>query len=110
MLQVAIATVRLTRGRGKEFATHATMIVYAENAPIGIRNIAKKRAPVTVDPVAIALPTAEMIRRMAMWIDLSFVFAAVQVTPTDVRNVTNQTVHFVSTTYNFKSDLTHQAP
>lgn len=87
MLQIAMAADLLTRGRGKLFATHATIIWYAETAPIlgnisecdnikgkgihGIKNIAKKRGPVLVVPVAIAFPTAETIIRQMIWIDRS---------------------------------------
>lgn len=38
----------------------------AETAPIGMRNIAKKRAPRLVVPVAMALPTAAMSIRQMM--------------------------------------------
>lgn len=89
-------TVRLTRGRGNEFATHATMMVYAANDPIGMRNIAKNRAPTFVDPVAMAFPIADISRRMKMWIERSLVFAAVQVTMTETKKVVNHTVNIVS--------------
>lgn len=33
---MAYQTVRLTSGRGKELATHTTMMVYAANDPLGM--------------------------------------------------------------------------
>jgi len=60
MLQIAMQLERLTRGRMNVFATQATMTWYAQTAPRGMRNIAKKRAPVEYVPVATALPTAEI--------------------------------------------------
>lgn len=113
MLQMAIAADRLTSGRGKEFVTQDTRIwsaklsapageswwsqlviwmvryLQALTAPIGIRNIAKNRAPVDVAPVAMALPTADTHMRHMMWMDLSLVLDEVNVTHTDVRNVAN---------------------
>lgn len=65
------------------------MDLQAETAPIGMRNIAKKRAPTLVVPVAIAFPTAAISIRQTMWIDRSFVLDDVQVTKTETRNVAN---------------------
>ncbi len=42
------------------------MVLQAETAPMGIRNMAKKRAPRFMVPVAIALPTAAMSIRTMM--------------------------------------------
>lgn len=39
---------------------------HAETAPMGIRNMAKKRAPRLVVPVAIALPIAASIIKQMM--------------------------------------------
>lgn len=61
----------------------------AETAPIGMRNMAKKRAPMFVVPVAIAFPTAATSIRQTMWIDRSFVLDDVQVTKMETRNVAN---------------------
>lgn len=61
----------------------------AETAPMGMRNMAKKRAPMFVVPVAIAFPTAATSIRQTMWIDLSFVLDDVQVTKMETRNVAN---------------------
>lgn len=107
MLQMAIAADRLTRGRGKLFATHATMIWHADTAPIlvkvsgngrlersythGIRNIAKKRGPVFVVPVAIAFPTAETTIKQMIWSDRSPVRPEVYVTIREMTKVANQT-------------------
>ena len=44
----------------------ASVDLHAETAPIGIRNIAKKRAPMFVVPVAIAFPTAATSIRQTM--------------------------------------------
>lgn len=82
---------RFTIGRGKEFATQETMIwsediatlvsdfwnlerkegwqffcSQADTAPMGIRNMAKKRAPTLVVAVAMALPTAATSMRQMM--------------------------------------------
>lgn len=65
------------------------MDLQAETAPIGMRNMAKKRAPMLVVPVAIAFPTAAISIRQTMWIDRSFVLDDVQVTKTETRNVAN---------------------
>jgi hypothetical protein len=106
MLQMAIAAERLTSGRGKEFATHDTMIwsggklvngagevgqvdLQEDTAPIGMRNMAKKRAPTTVVPAAIAFPTAASSMRQTMCKDLSFVFAELNVTQMERRKVAN---------------------
>lgn len=60
-------------------------------APIGIRNMAKKRAPRLVVAVAIALPIAAISMRTMIWIERSLVLEAVNVTATEVRKVANQT-------------------
>lgn len=65
------------------------MDLQAETAPIGMRNIAKKRAPMFVVPVAMAFPTAATSIKQIMWIDRSFVLDDVQVTHTETRNVAN---------------------
>lgn len=54
-----------------------------------MRNIAKKRAPMFVVPVAIAFPTAATSIRHTMWIDRSFVLDDVQVTKIETKNVAN---------------------
>lgn len=77
MLAIATQAERFTIGRGKELATHGTMIVYAETAPIGIKNMAKKRAPRFVVLVAMALPIIATIIRPKMWSERSSVFEAV---------------------------------
>lgn len=56
---------------------------------MGIRNMAKNRAPMFSVAVAIALPTSATNMRQMMWIDRSLVLADVQVTRTDTRNVAN---------------------
>lgn len=56
---------------------------------MGMRNIAKKRAPTAVVPVAMALPTAATIMRQIIWMDLSLTLADVHVTQTDNRKVAN---------------------
>lgn len=56
---------------------------------MGIKNMAKNRAPLTVDPVAIAFPTAARVIRAAICSDRSFVLAEVSVTQTEMRNVAN---------------------
>lgn len=65
------------------------MDLQAETAPIGMRNMAKKRAPMFVVPVAIAFPTAATSIKQTMWIDLSLVLDDVQVTKMETRNVAN---------------------
>lgn len=65
------------------------MDLHAETAPIGMRNMAKKRAPTLVVPVAMAFPTAATSIRQTMWIDRSFVLDDVQVTKMETRNVAN---------------------
>lgn len=92
MLAMATQADRFTIGRGKELAIQGTMIVKAEMAPIGIRNMAKKRAPRLVVPVAMALPIAATSIRTMMWIERSLLLEAVKVTMTDVRKVANQTI------------------
>lgn len=67
-------------------------MVKEETAPIGMRNMAKKRAPMLVLPAAIAFPTAAIIMRQKMWMERSWVLEAVKFTTTDVRKVANQTV------------------
>lgn len=83
--------LRLTSGRGNELATQATMIWYADTAPMGMRNIAKKRAGTLSVAVAMMLPTTDMSIRQAMWIDRSAVLPEVYVTNKDTRKVANQT-------------------
>lgn len=56
---------------------------------MGMRNMAKNRAPTTVVPAAIAFPTAATSMRHIICIDLSFVLAELNVTQTDRRNVAN---------------------
>lgn len=66
ILQIAIAADRLTSGRGKLFATHATIIWYAETDPRGIKNIAKNLAPVFKVEMTMMLPINEMESRQMM--------------------------------------------
>lgn len=66
MLQMAMAADLLTIGLGNEFATQVTMIWYAETAPIGIRNMAKKRTPVFVVDMTIILPIQDTHMRHMM--------------------------------------------
>lgn len=54
-----------------------------------MRNMAKKRAPMFVVPVAIAFPTAATSIRQTICIDRSFVLDDVQVTNMETRNVAN---------------------
>lgn len=54
--------------------------------------MAKYRAPVTVEPVAIALPIADTIIKPTMCNDRSFVLAEVQVTQREMRKVANYLV------------------
>lgn len=56
---------------------------------MGIRNMAKKRAPTLVVAVAMALPKAATSIRQMMWMDRSLVLADVHVTRTETRNVAN---------------------
>lgn len=56
---------------------------------MGIRNMAKKRAPVAVVPVAMALPMAARTMRAAMCSERSLVLAELSVTQTEMRNVAN---------------------
>lgn len=56
---------------------------------MGIRNMAKKRAPMTVVPAAMALPMAATSMRQMMCSDLSFVLAELNVTHIERRKVTN---------------------
>ena len=63
----------------------------AETAPMGIKNMAKKRAPSDVDPVAIAFPTAATSINPKMCSDRSLVLELVQVTQTDTKKVPNHT-------------------
>lgn len=58
MLAIAMLALRFTIGLGNELAIQGTMIVKADTAPMGIRNIAKYRAPSTDVAVVMALPTA----------------------------------------------------
>lgn len=124
MFAMAMEADLLTIGRGKELATHETIIwsvifyhfsngnccqssfffsslrrseggftifldLHAETTPMGIRNMAKKRAPTLVVAVAMALPTAAMSMRQMMWIERSFVRADVHVTRMETRKVAN---------------------
>lgn len=91
MFAIAILALRLTSGRGKEFAIHGTTMVKAETAPHGMRNMAKYRAPNVVDPVTMALPIAATTIRQKICRDRSPVLEAVQLTHTDVRKAANQT-------------------
>jgi hypothetical protein len=86
-----MAAERLTIGLIKELATQATMIWKAETAPMGMRNMPKNLAPTLVVPPTMALPTAETVSRQMMWILLSDVRSALQVTARAVSHVTNQT-------------------
>ena len=61
-----------------------------------MRNMAKKRAPVTVVPVAIALPTAANSSKQMMCSERSLVFDDEYVTQMEIRKVANQTVTHVS--------------
>lgn len=54
---------------------------------MGIRNIAKKRAPVEVEAVAMTLPRQATSIRHAMWNERSRVLAEESVTQTEMRNV-----------------------
>lgn len=77
MFAIATQADLLTSGRGNEFATHGTMIVYAETAPIGIRNMAKNRAPRFVVAVAMALPIVAISMSAKMCSERSLVLEAV---------------------------------
>lgn len=63
--------------------------LHADTAPIGMRNMAKKRAPTFVVAVAMALPTTATSIRHTMWMERSPVRADVQVTKMETRKVTN---------------------
>lgn len=111
MFAIATQADRLTMGRGKELAIQGTMIVKAEMAPMGIKNIAKKRAPRFVVPVAMAFPAAATSIRTMIWIDRSFVFEAVKVTMTDVRKVANHTmIYLLERLPDHTVQWTHQEP
>lgn len=56
---------------------------------MGIRNMAKKRAPMLVVAVAMALPTAARSIRQMMWMERSRVRAEVHVTRIEERKVAN---------------------
>lgn len=56
---------------------------------MGIKNIAKNRAPIAVEPVAIAFPTAATSMRHIICIDLSLVLAELKVTQIEMRKVAN---------------------
>ena len=58
---------------------------------MGMRNMAKKRAPRTFDPVAMAFPAAERSMRPKMCSDRSLVFDEVNVTQTEIKKVANHT-------------------
>lgn len=58
---------------------------------MGMRNMAKKRAPTTLVPVATALPTAATRRRPQMCRLRSVVRALDQVARMEIRKVANQT-------------------
>ena len=70
-------------------ATQPTTSVYVDTAPMGMRNMAKKRAPVEVDAVAMTLPAVASIIRQKMWMERSLYRAAVQLTKTATMNVAN---------------------
>lgn len=91
ILHMAIAADLFTVGRGKEFATQDTMIWYAETAPMGIRNMAKKRAPSAVVPVAMAFPIVATSIKLKMCRERSPLREEVYVTRTETRKVANQT-------------------
>jgi hypothetical protein len=57
----------------------------------GIKNIAKKRGPVFVVPVAMAFPTADTTIKQMIWMLRSPVRPEVYVTSREMRNVANQT-------------------
>lgn len=61
----------------------------AETAPMGIRNMAKKRGPTDVAAVAMTLPAQATHMRQMMWRDRSLNLADVQVTQTERRKVAN---------------------
>lgn len=70
---------------------------------MGMRNIAKKRAPMFFVPVAMAFPTAATSMRHMMWIDRSFVLDDVQVTKIETKNVAN--LDILSARRIFRHDL-----
>ena len=57
----------------------------------GIKNMAKKRGPVFVVPVAIAFPIADTVIKQMIWMLRSPVRPEVYVTSREMRNVANQT-------------------
>lgn len=63
--------------------------LHAETAPIGIKNMAKKRAPILVVAVAIAFPTTATSIKQMIWMERSPVRADVHVTKIETRNVAN---------------------
>lgn len=65
------------------------MDLHADTAPMGIKNMAKKRAPTAVLPVAMALPTAATSMRHMICSERSLVLADVHVTQTETRKVAN---------------------
>ena len=91
MLQIAILAERLTRGRGKELAIQERMIWNEETAPMGIKNMAKKRGPVDVVAVAMTLPRQASSIRQMMCRERSPVRLEVKVTTSETRKVPNQT-------------------
>lgn len=111
---VAMAAERFTSGRGKELATQAMMIWYADTAPMGIlvssvtvqlysmytiqlqrkrayRNIAKNLAPVFVVAVTMIHPAMLTSIKAMIWRPRSFIRPDVQVTINDTKNVPIQT-------------------
>jgi hypothetical protein len=69
-------------------------VAYSQEAtePMGMRNMAKKRAPTTVVAAAIAFPIAATSMRQIICSDLSFVLAELNVTQTERRKVANYKV------------------
>lgn len=65
------------------------MHLQADTAPIGMRNMAKKRAPKDVVPVAMAFPTAATSIRPIICSDRSSKRADVHVTVIETTNVAN---------------------
>jgi hypothetical protein len=76
MFAIATQALLLTSGLGKELAIQGTITTKALTAPMGMRNIAKKRAPMDVVAVAIALPIAAMSIKAAIWRERSLVLDA----------------------------------
>lgn len=82
---------RLTSGRRNEFAIQERMIWYAETAPIGIKNMAEKRAGILVVDTTMTFPMTEMGMRIILWMLRSPVHPETYVTTRETKKAPIQT-------------------